>query len=180
MISMENWHASTTEILEAVTDKELIYMYQCGGWHESMIASWLCGIGELSQHLDHIGVRLRRHDGYADQVHCFALARFANKEAIAMLNNYLEKRLGDTHPANAYWTSWRYFHAFGALQWLDEQHGTTYANRYQRDLESRIHIGQGSPYVPNFDNASAQLQKVMDFVDLHFPQWEPEISFQDS
>lgn len=160
---------STTDALESVTDKELIYMYQCGGWRESMVASWLVGIGGFSQHLDRIGDLLCNHGGYADQFHCFALARFATEEAIAMLNHYLEKRLGDTHPANAYWTSWRYFHAFGALKWLDKQNGTAYANRYQMDLESRIHIGQGSPYSPNFDDASTQLQKVMDFVDEHFP-----------
>ena len=71
--------------------------------------------------------------------------------------------------SSIYWTSWCYFYAFGALKWLDEQHGTAYANRYQRDLESRNCMGKGAPYAPNFDEASAQLQKIMDFVGKYFP-----------
>ncbi|MEM9219016.1 MAG: DUF6000 family protein [Cyanobacteria bacterium P01_F01_bin.150] len=168
--------ADTTSVLESVRDKELIYMYQGGDWRWSMVASWICGIGCFTQYIDRIGTLLCDHNGYADQFHCFALARFGNEEAIAILNNYLSQRQADTHPANNYWTSWRYFHGFGALKWLDKQHGTDYSSPYRVDLEKRVkaHYAENPlmssppPYAPNFEDASAQLQRVIDFVDKHF------------
>ncbi len=157
---------STRVALCDVTDEELIQMYN-GGWRETITASWICGIGRFSQHLNKIETLLiPSQTCYAGQFHCFALARFDGAESVRVLRSYLDTYLpvGDRE----YDQTW----AIGALWWLDRRHGTDYARVYLENSDNWKRRGRYQELgTLNPEVGIVGFQKVMDFVDKYFPEF---------
>jgi hypothetical protein len=161
---------STTVALYEVTEEETIQMYN-GNWRDTITASWLCGIGRLSHHLNKIETLLiPSQTCYAGQFHCFALARFDGAESVRVLRSYLDTYLpvGDRQ----YDQKW----AIGALRWLDRRHGTDYAEVYLKNpdnwkIRSFRSWGDEKYGVLRPEEGILHFQKVMDFVDQYFPEF---------
>ena len=158
---------STRFALDRVTDRELSWMYENNYWRDTITASWICGIGRFSQHFNKIEkLLIPSRVCYAGQLHCFALARFDNAESVKVLQAYLDTYLpiGDRE----YDQEW----AIGALRWLDSKHGTHNAAVYLENIDTWKVIIQNREYgIIDPYEGILLFQRVMDFVDLHFPEF---------
>lgn len=157
---------ATKVALYEVTDRELTQMYNCC-WRHKITASWLCGIGRFSQHLNKIETLLIPSETcYAGQFHCFALARFDEAESVRVLRSYLDTYL--PVGLREYDQLW----AIGALWWLDRRHGTDYAWAYLEDPDLwKIGYDLDSRYALKPERGIFHFQKVMDFVNKYFPEF---------
>ncbi len=157
---------TTRVALYEVTDEELIQMYNCY-WRDTITASWLCGIGRFSQHLNKIETLLiPSKTCYAGQFHCFALARFDGAESVRVLRSYLDTYLpvGDRQ----YDQEW----AIGALRWLDRRHGTDYAQVYLKNSDNwKLRYLDHEYGTLRPEEGILHFQKVMDFADKYFPEF---------
>jgi hypothetical protein len=142
-------------------------MYKNNYWRDTITASWLCGIGRFSQHFNEIEkLLIPSRVCYAGQLHCFAIARFYNAESVRVLQAYLDTYLpiGDRE----YDQEW----AIGALSWLDCKHGTDYAAPYLENIDNWKVIIMNREYgIIDPYEGILLFQKVMDFVDLYFPEF---------
>jgi|GEM_PF-1315527 len=157
---------STRYALDNITDKEIIYMYNCGDWREAITASWLGGIGRFSQHLKKIeNLLLPSKNCYAGQFHCFALARFNVTDSVRILRSYLDTYLPvGTQEYDQLW-------AIGALWWLDQRNGTNYAEVYLKNPENwKVTSYDKVIGVKNPERGILHFQKVMEFVDQYFEE----------
>ena len=157
---------STRVALYEVTDKQLIQMYnRC--WRHTITASWLCGIGRFSQHLNKIETLLiPSQTCYAGQFHCFALARFDGAESVRVLRSYLDTYL--PVGVRQYDQQW----AIGALWWLDRRHGTDYAQVYLEKPDNwKLRVRDQEYGTLSPEEGILHFQKVMDFVDQYFPEF---------
>jgi hypothetical protein len=157
---------STRAALDEVRDQELLQMYHCGNWREAITASWLCGIGRFEKYLSQIETLLiPSRTCYAGQLHCFALARFDTPESLRVLQSYLDTYLpiGDRQ----YDQAW----AIGALAWLDRKHGTGYAKPYLENHDAwKVKVLEREIRALEPEQGILHFQKVMEFVDEHFPE----------
>ncbi len=160
---------STKIALDEINDKEFARMYN-SDWRAAMTASWLCGIGYFSRHLNRIETLLiPSQTCYAGAIHCFALARFDNAESVRVLRSYLDTYLpiGD----RCYDQSW----AIGALQWLDYIHGTDYAKFYLENPDNWKFTYRGIDGVRDADIAILRFQQVMELVDRYFTDYSRKV-----
>jgi hypothetical protein len=157
--------AESRRVLEEITDKDIISMHNCGAWREQLVASWVCGLGIFPQHREHIGeLLLKSATCFAGQMHCFALARFADEESARYLVRYLERYLPlENREFDQGW-------AIGALVWLDAHLQCAEAGQFLHPRELwQVHshgniVGEWDPqeYIRQFDD-------LMEFVADHFP-----------
>jgi Family of unknown function (DUF6000) len=162
---------STRVALNEITDREIRWLYENNYWRDTITASWLCGIGRFSQHLQKIETLLiPSRVCYAGQLHCFALARFDNTESVIVLKAYLDTYLpvGDRE----YDQEW----AIGALRWLDRKHETDYAGIYLNNTDNWKVVIMNREYGIKDPNAGISLfQKISHCYYEISPSYSAEI-----
>lgn len=152
-------------VLEDIKDKEIISMYNCDSWREQLVASWICGLGVFKQHRDFIGdLLLQSKTCYAGQMHCFALARFADKQSVHYLVRYLKRYL--PIEMREYDQKW----AIGALAWLDNYLQLSEASQFLSSRELWL-VSYGEKIIGEFDpwKTIDQFKNIMAAVEVLFP-----------
>ena len=109
------------ESLPVITP-EIVDQLLAGSWREAMTGSWFAGLRGFEECQPRIAeLLLASYFCYAGQGHAFAMACFANDDAVRALTRYLETYLPKLDLY--YDQAW----AMPALMWIDQQHESDHA-----------------------------------------------------
>jgi hypothetical protein len=120
--------ASLREIFDELDDTTLREM-NWSSWRPQKVAAWVIGIRRLKHVTELLGQELFRSPSYTEHL-CFALARLGGPIATTALALYLEEYIKPADGSYLFMDRYSFQWTLAALIWIDEQEGTTTAQKY--------------------------------------------------
>ncbi|MEO8395957.1 MAG: DUF6000 family protein [Chloroflexota bacterium] len=119
-------------VLAEIDSETLSQLLANSNWRPRSVAGYFIGFGRLKAFTDPIGAALLKHPDHAS-MYCFALVRLDTSKATEHLSNYLREYLQPRYAQDFNVEKLSVHAALAALQFMDEQHQTEYANEFYPD-----------------------------------------------